>query len=634
MIRAAITRPTSIAATSSCDRKISLVETIDIGPVIPPKPNIISLEPISKRSKRIVKVKPKNDQDAVDTENTPDGLQPADSLIPDESASQRASVEHSRTPRSPVSSDIQSEASAESIASSKQSIIIGPVLPSSKPGRDCQDTHSNGSMAGKTITAKIELLKGGCLPGDNIPLKVSIQHTKRVKSMNGVIITLYREGRIDSSPPLSLFADVKGKAAEKLKHEEYYPKSKTGLGGLSLSSAGSSSVFRKDLSQTVTPLIIDPSSLSTVVTASVRVPEDAFPTITGVPGQMISFRYHVEVVVDLGGKLAGDKQLQRSVQPGNLMFGRDDVSAGVLSAWGGSIVDTDYIRREKSVVACLFEVIVGTKDSARLRGRQNLAPLNICGEQSVIRTLQANTCPLDSGHGANETPDTGAEQSQARPDYTYYDPRQFQESSFHQEGVQDYSFSLNSNQTSNELSQQRQYMFVPPPEIPGEDLDEKARIQRGVERLLPSQPPQEDGPSTSLIMTPSAPDDPSGELCDIDHSVPPGHSFSVVSRGESLGMVQSTSAPSVSVLGDSTPHATPNLSEDKQELERHRLMAEASSPSDFPEDQEGAEEGSSRSQYEPTAPVLTEEDEYEGHYANYTLPHANGHNESLPKYER
>ncbi|RAL63135.1 hypothetical protein DID88_004217 [Monilinia fructigena] len=88
----------------------------------------------------------------------------------------------------------------------------------------------------------------------------------------------------------------KGKEAERLKHEEYYPKSKTGLGGLSLSSAGSTSVFRKDLSQTFAPLIVDPTTLTAQVTASVRVPEDCFPTICGVPGQMVNFKYQVEVI--------------------------------------------------------------------------------------------------------------------------------------------------------------------------------------------------------------------------------------------------------------------------------------------------------------------------------------------------
>jgi hypothetical protein len=37
IIRATLTRPTSIAATSSCDQKISLVESVDISSMILPK---------------------------------------------------------------------------------------------------------------------------------------------------------------------------------------------------------------------------------------------------------------------------------------------------------------------------------------------------------------------------------------------------------------------------------------------------------------------------------------------------------------------------------------------------------------------------------------------------------------------
>ena len=308
MITSTITRPTSIAATSSCDQKISLVETVDIGPMNPPRPRTISLEPISRRTRRRKTVKNK---EAKEAEYGSEVVKAPGSPLPDESASQCGSVDHSTNLRSPDPSDVHSTTSvttsAESTTSESTSFKLGPVPSSAKSARGSQ-RGTKTSLPDKTITATIELLKSGCLPGDYLPLKISIKHTKVIKSMHGIIITLYRQGRIDSAPPLSLFTDIKGKAAEKLKHEEYYPKSKTGLGGLSLSSAGSSSLFRKDLAQTFAPLLVDPTTLTAVVTASVRVPEDVFPTITGVPGQMISFKYHVEVVVDLGGKLAGQQR--------------------------------------------------------------------------------------------------------------------------------------------------------------------------------------------------------------------------------------------------------------------------------------------------------------------------------------
>ena len=367
MITSTITRPTSIAATSSCDQKISLVQTVDIGLMNPPRPRTISLEPISRRTRRRKTVKAKEGSVVEATGAGPGGeaCKPPGSPLPDESASQCGSVDHNTDPRSPAPSDIQSTASTAtstgSTTSGSTSFRLGTVPSSAGPARSSQrgSKSSKTSFPDKTITATIELLKSGCLPGDNIPLKISVKHTKAIKSMHGIIITLFRQGRIDSAPPLSLFTDMKGKAAEKLKHEEYYPKSKTGLGGLSLSSAGSSSLFRKDLAQTFAPLLVDPTTLTAVVTASVRVPEDVFPTIIGVPGQMISFKYHIEVVVDLGGKLAGQQRHLPRVGAVTLPSSYGSSSGGgnlnMLAAWGGSIVDTDHIRREKSVVACLFE---------------------------------------------------------------------------------------------------------------------------------------------------------------------------------------------------------------------------------------------------------------------------------------
>ena len=359
MITSTITRPTSIAATSSCDQKVSLVETVDIGPLLPPRPRTISLEPISRRPRRRKASKRKEGiaEESTNQECGNDTLRAAASPLPDESVSQCGSVEHNTNPRSPIPSDVQSTTSANTSADSQVSSStglssrVGAVPSSTKSRRDSHGSGSKVSPADETITATIELLRSGCLPGDNLPLRITIKHTKAIKSMHGIIITLYRQGRIDSAPPLALFTDIKGKAAEKLKHEDYYPKSKTGLGGLSLSSAGSSSVFRKDLAQTFAPILIDPITLTATVNASVRIPEDCFPTISRVPGQMISFKYHIEVVVDLGGKLAGQQRhIPRlgTVTYGSPVGGRADGNSNMLAAFGGSIVDTDHIRREKS----------------------------------------------------------------------------------------------------------------------------------------------------------------------------------------------------------------------------------------------------------------------------------------------
>lgn len=620
--------------------------------MIPPNAHVISLEPISRRIKKSTKstsfkTNRKTEKETTDLENVSDGPRPTSSPNPEESVSQRPSSDHGRVSQSPTTGDVQSETSGESVVSSSTGLSFRlRNVPPSTSTRETRGGLSNSSIASKTITATIELLKAGCLPGDNIPLRVSIQHTKFIKSMHGIIITLYRQGRIDSAPPLSLFTDVRGKAAQKLKHEEYYPKSKTGFGGLSLSSAGSSHVFRKDLSQVFAPIIIDPATLSTVVTASIRVPEDVFPTITDVPGQMISFRYHIEVVLDLGGKLAGqDKHVPRlgmvnssshftnNGLPGN---GREGgVNTSMVAAWGGSIVDTDNIRREKSVVSCLFEITVGTTDTARLKGRGNIVN-DVKMKSQSQRKAQSSTLANDPGQRHVVQQDDIMGKIVTEPCYPYHGTAKYPaDESLTNGEAYDHEY-LDSNHEAIEQSQHHPPAFVPVPlpEVPAEEeLTEKELIRRAEERLLPSQPPQDDTPSSSQTIPPSAPEDPHEDIYGLDNgpvrtlptttgAVPPTENGRPATSTTSI-------APLVPDLEDLMSQGTHNPTEDKQDLERRRLMAEASSPADFPDENDNAGEGSNGTQYDPTAPVLTEEDEYGGNY-----PDVGAGYEGLPRYER
>ncbi|KFY31068.1 hypothetical protein V493_01432 [Pseudogymnoascus sp. VKM F-4281 (FW-2241)] len=630
MIRSTLTRPTSIAATSTCERKISLVETVDIGPMSIPKPRTISLEPIAKNSRRHNRSAAKADQAATEAGRTPAQPKPTESTAAEESATQRPSTSNPpSSPRSPPHSDLQSEISEGSVVSSSSTGYVIGHSTQSKPVSSTPDTATNNPAPSKTITAKIELLKAGCLPGDSIPITISIQHTKRIKSLHGIIITLYRQGRIDSAPPLSLFSDIKGKDLERLKHEEYYPKSKTGLGGLSLTSAGSSSVFRKDLSQTLAPIMIDPVTLSTVVTASLRVPEDVFPTITGVPGEMISFRYYVEVVVDLGGKLAGqDRHLPRlgmvslpsMTNPNDPVLGTESSTAPTLAAWGGNIVNTDRVRREKSVVACLFEIILGTTDSARMRGRGNVA--NKGPADDIQTALTTPVPPLDSevqqnGH-ATATP------GEAEYHYDEYN----QQWSQWPQGSHDQTYTYNDEQhTTPDQSQAPEYSqsTVPPPQVlASENLTDKDRVRLAEQTLLPSQPLEEAGPSAPSQPIPTAPPDPDDDLYNDDYQ-PVAHSSQQRPPATAVnGIARSsdTITPTSLHTEDQQPQTTATSVDDKRELERRRLQAEASSPSDFPDLDDTAGEGASGSAPQPTAPFLDEEDEYAGHH------------DGLPRYER
>lgn len=647
LITATITRPTSIAATSNCDTKISLVESVDIGSMAPPKPRIISLEPISRKMKRTKSTRHKENEASQDAAEPGTGADSArvGSPLPDESASQCGSMDHHAGPRSPVPSDMRSTistaTSADSTASSSTGISfrLGNVPSSARSTRHSQNTSSKVSLADQTITANIELLKSGCLPGDNIPIKITINHAKAIKSMHGIIITLYRQGRIDSAPPLSLFGDITGKEADRLKHEEYYPKSKTGLGGLSLSSAGSSSMFRKDLAQTFAPILVDPITLTAVVHASVRAPEDVFPTIKGVPGEMISFKYHIEVVLDLGGKLAGQQKHIPGVGAVSGPSGagiRADGGSNMLAAWGGSIVDTANIRREKSVVACLFDLVVGTMDSSRIRGRANSS------RTRVNDWSQEATIPPPPVHepiyeeSVAPSAQHGYSQGEIQPyPYHEHEHQHSYDERYHEYYNEGYGYEDQyhaQHQHHHEVPE-----YIPGPEMPEEGLTDKERARKAEERLLPSQPPP------SFSAGPSRPPVEHEDLYNADDNVVTGsgfHPLAPVSSNRTLG-------PTAPELRDLADGAVGNATEDKQELERRRLMGEVSAPS-FPDDDDAGEGGSgsamvneNRMMAAPSAPELVD-DGFHGSDAMVASGSGSGsgsgagpsRRETLPAYER
>src|SRR6478752_2226805 len=150
-------------------------------------------------------------------------------------------------PRSPIQSDMRSEISGESGVSNSTS-LSRPEAALSQVGT--LTSAKQQAVDKKTITATVELLKGGCLPGDAVSVRVTVQHTKRVKSMTGVIVTLLRQGKIDSNPPSALFDETLSRDdVARIDKEDVFPRSRTGLGGLSLTSSSSTSIFRKDLDQ-------------------------------------------------------------------------------------------------------------------------------------------------------------------------------------------------------------------------------------------------------------------------------------------------------------------------------------------------------------------------------------------------
>lgn len=480
MLTSTLTRPTTISPTTSCDVKVALRDSIDIAPIAEPKPRVISLEPISRRTRRSPRARPA-------TSNT-------DSVPPTPSASeaprlaplresQSGTSEEIASPRSPSPSETSFASQLSSSGASGTEYGIRSVNTVTDAGVFIAANGTRATVKGKIITATIDVLKGGFLSGDQIPIRVTVNHNKHVRSLKGIIITLYRQARVDMHPALPVVPNSKG---DKTKSEEYYPKSRTGLGGLSLSSAGSSHTFRKDLGQSFAPLFVDPRTLTADIKCSVRVPDDVFPTISNVPGAMISFKYYVEVVVDIQGKLTGlDRMVSNAgvvtvpsstaSTPGGI--GRDEAASNTFSTWGGNFVDTDGIRREKGVISSVFEVIVGTKDSERNGKRKQTQVPQSDGHDGV------HEIPYGSYDGA----DNGYDQYAYGYDENgeYYGDHGYDPAYYEVPGYNDHGGHVGQS-----------YHAPPGPTQMEEGLSEKERLRRAEALLLPSQPPGADGSST------------------------------------------------------------------------------------------------------------------------------------------
>ncbi|KAI9733125.1 MAG: ph-response sensor protein [Cirrosporium novae-zelandiae] len=627
LITSTLTRPTTISPTSACDRKIFLIETIDIAPLVRTKSRTISLEPISRRLK------------ARDKSHNNSHLFPSDatlhrsenSSVADSTGEPRTNVLGSleNPPGSPTPSDISS-ISAVSNSTSSFRVVTEPSLPSLGNAKSFETRSTTNSVSDKTITATTYIMRTAGMAGDTLPIKVSINHTKPVKSMLGVIVTLYRQGRIDSNPILPSTHSGKGKGSD---FDDILPKSKTGLSGLSLTSAGTTSTFRKDLSQTVAPLLVDPQTLKAEVKASVRIPENVFPTITAIPGDIISFKYFIEVIIDLRGKLARqDRLLQRwgmSSLPSaygneNMMVNRNENDGTqTMSAWNGVVLDTDQIRRDRSVVACSFEIVVGTKDSERKKPKSG------------------NLTSQVSSNDLTDSPNDESPQSTNGQDHANHESEEYYQEPMLEDEVYDYQMPLPPEQP-----------YPMPTNLPDqEDVDEKTRLRQAEQVLLPSQPTITDSAGPSAIfdssMAPTAPgqDDLYGPCAPIQDDLygPSRHPHNgFLQPAPSWTPASASSIETVTVSApDYHSRETPvgpdsEPQEDKQELERRRLLTQASAPDYTAGESSNPNTGTyDQPEIGPSAPVLPEDDE-QRHYNELELgvsPPANS-GEGLPQYQR
>lgn len=611
MVTATLTRPTTMNPTTSHAQRLYLCERIDIANLLPPRPRTITLEPVSR------KVRPKNQPKRLTSERLAPserlsraGVSPPSVATPLSSSSSRPNVAglQELSPRSPTTSDLSLDSRVSSNVGRPS--VTGTQRTSDSPTRSSAFTPDPS----RTITATVESLRGGCLRGDLIPVKISISHTKHVKSINGVIITLYRLARVDLHPALPLGPMSEG---QKRQYEDYYPKSLTGLGGLSLSGAGSSHVFRKDLAQTIVPLIIDPQTLQAEIHAKIRIPDDAFPTINTVPGSMISFRYYLEVVLDIQAKLPGNDKFLSQKSPSDESGTAPNGEHGALhDLRGPSILDTAPIRRERSVVTSVFEIVVGTVDSERRKGKAVVRPPP--EDENVINTADmARSTTAEPATPQHNTNDPAPVHSQVYPEWNRWDNREDTDWS---EYYPDDFTQHHNGQYGYEHADGSQYydhdgvvQILPPPALEDESgLSEKQRLQRAEARLMPSQPPQPlQNPDVDHAAGPSAPLMPLEEMSHYDYTVPAGPSTQSFASSPTRALpVSFTADPATAMPGPSgavvstnlsTAVLTPGSSDDKQELQSQQLQQAASAPP-----QTDSVEGPASSA-EPSAPMLSDD---------------------------
>jgi len=216
-----------------------------------------------------------------------------------------------------------------------------------------QSSHTNSAELGQhpdrltlsvnkppsTIKVILDVPQRGYLRGESIPVKLTINHLKKIQDLNGIIITFVRVCRLDNGPD------------------------------------GVVESFRKDLQQTVLPLYVDPVSLNSEVKTSLRVPPDAFPTITGCP--LVSFQYFIEVLINLSGRsvnvdpdLVADRHLpdtnnnHQSQQQKNTTsiesFQFNFNSTIQHQKDRSTFINTDRFKRSKKFLQLTSEICIGT----------------------------------------------------------------------------------------------------------------------------------------------------------------------------------------------------------------------------------------------------------------------------------
>jgi hypothetical protein len=300
---------------------------------------------------------------------------------------------------------------------------------------------------------------------------------------------------------------------------------------------------------------------------------------------MISFKYYVEVVVDIQGRLGAQERAMAGLtgMTSMTMSGGDDLEneRGGMTASGAYMVDTAPVRRDKGVVSATFEVVIGTRDSERRKGKQKEEETPVIPEEPPAMEPRQHDQPTNGGA---DRPYSGHPSEDDYWGYNYYDWTQGDAN-----GYDHWDYHGNGWEAPPQ---------IPMPHLPDESqLSDKERARRAEERLLPSQPPgmeQQAGEGSHAATAPYLPGEnvPGLYGAPIPAYEPHLHSLSVPANAAIQTPYNDESAPAPEyfpVAGSSNHVPAVVPVDDKQELQRQQLEAEASAP---PEDDEDLYAGS------------------------------------------
>lgn len=516
MLSAMITRPNAITVPTTRETVILYRDSINVGLLPAPKPQKITLRAVDKSRPGALKRLTSHDKPPDSRSSNVSGT--------NESIRSFVSRDQARSSRHPSLGPPSSRSSSSSRRPSPS------VLSDHRSSQYTKISRADTDFGVRNITAIITLGTNGCLAGEMVPVNVTVNHTKAVKSLQGVIVTLYRQARVDMHPNLPVISMDKVQA-----REDYYPRSRTGLGGLSLSAAGSSQVWRKDLFQTFAPLYVDPITMSTDVKVLIRVPDEAMPTIRNVPGDMISFKYHVEVIIDIHGKLAGidsSRPMNHSGPQSTPNAHTAETGDPMLTAWGTNCADTTALRRDKNAIKYTFDLVIGTRDSLKSRGKRRASGTQVRSLMSApsisstadlqrdqtpqnVRAERTHTTPPNEPYTYSEEEGYYAADGYWYPYPEGYDPNEEHSDGYWYGWEQGYAYAQgytggywspppghpqpydrppDSDGYPPPTGQYQNYPVVPPPIMQEEaGLSEKERLRRAEAVLLPSAPPVMNG---------------------------------------------------------------------------------------------------------------------------------------------